>query len=222
MKSRSTIAARTKAACVLFLALGLAACDFAPAPVGEPGIASRTLERVTFSETHRLKIKGDQPVEQLVASVLNIAGPLQYGQFAWNDQVPRGGKVWVLVNLQTQTISVFRGAHEIGTAVALYGVDGKPTPLGRFKVLDMRKDHQSSIYDAEMPFTLRLTNDGIAIHGSDVRAGVGTHGCVGIPLEFASKLFGAAEIGTEVFMVRSSGVGAAPLPVTPVGALATS
>jgi lipoprotein-anchoring transpeptidase ErfK/SrfK len=109
------------------------------------------------------------------------------------------------VNLDTQTISVFRGQHEIGTAVALYGVDGKPTPVGRFRVMERRKDHQSSIYDAEMPYTLKLTNDGIAIHGSDVRAGVGTHGCIGIPLEFAGKLFDAVEVGTEVFTVRSPG-----------------
>jgi lipoprotein-anchoring transpeptidase ErfK/SrfK len=109
---------------------------------------------------------------------------------------------------------VFRGQHEIGTAVALYGVDGKPTPLGGFRVLEMRKDHQSSIYDAEMPYTLKLTDDGIAIHGSDVRAGVGTHGCIGIPLEFASKLFEAVEVGTEVFTVRSSSAGSPPVTAT--------
>jgi lipoprotein-anchoring transpeptidase ErfK/SrfK len=140
---------------------------------------------------------------------------MHYGQFVWNDEVAQGGKVWVLVNLGAQTISVFRGQHEIGTAVALYGVDGKPTPLGRFRVLEMRKDHQSSIYDAEMPYTLKLSNDGIAIHGSDVRAGVGTHGCIGIPLEFASKLFGAVDVGTEVFTVRRSSPDSPPVTAAP-------
>jgi lipoprotein-anchoring transpeptidase ErfK/SrfK len=153
-------------------------------------------------------------LERLVTSVLNVPSPMRYGQFVWNDEVARDGKVWVLVNLDTQTISVFRGQHEIGTAVALYGVDGKPTPLGSFRVLERRKDHQSSIYDAEMPYTLKLTNDGIAIHGSDVRAGVGTHGCIGIPLEFASKLFEAVEVGTEVFTVRSLGPVSPPITAT--------
>jgi lipoprotein-anchoring transpeptidase ErfK/SrfK len=84
--------------------------------------------------------------------------------------------------------------------VALYGVDEKPTPTGQFKVLAKMKDHQSSIYDAEMPYTLRLTNDGIAIHASDVRSGVGTHGCIGVPLEFGSKLFKALQVGAEVII----------------------
>jgi lipoprotein-anchoring transpeptidase ErfK/SrfK len=184
--------------------LAFSACDVSPAAAVDPAVAGYTLERISFPAPRPLLIQGSPAVERLVTSVLNVPYPMQYGQFVWNDTVAQGGKVWVLVNLETQTISVFRGQHEIGTAVALYGVDGKPTPVGSFSVLEMRKDHQSSIYDAEMPYTMKLTNDGIAIHGSDVRAGVGTHGCIGIPLEFASKLFEAAEVGTEVFTVRSA------------------
>jgi lipoprotein-anchoring transpeptidase ErfK/SrfK len=185
----------------------LGACEVAPASAVDPASVGYSLERISFPTPRPLTIEGKPPVERLVKSVLNVPYPMQYGQFVWNEDVAQSGKVWVLVNLEAQTISVFRGQHEIGTAVALYGVDGKPTPLGRFRVLEMRKDHKSSIYDAEMPYTLKLTNDGIAIHGSDVRAGVGTHGCIGIPLEFASRLFEAVEVGTEVFTARSSGPG---------------
>jgi lipoprotein-anchoring transpeptidase ErfK/SrfK len=194
--------------------MSLCACDTAPAAAVDPAAAGYTLERISFRTPRPLTIQGAPALERLVTSVLNVPHPMQYGQFVWNDEVAKDGKVWVLVNLDTQTISAFRGQHEIGTAVALYGVDGKPTPLGRFRVLERRKDHQSSIYDAEMPYTLKLTNDGIAIHGSDVRAGVGTHGCIGIPLEFASKLFEAVEVGTEVFTVRSSSPGSSPVTAT--------
>jgi hypothetical protein len=59
---------------------------------------------------------------------------------------------------------VFRSGHEIATAVILYGADEKPTPTGEFKILQRLKDHRSSLCDAPMPYTLRLTGDGISIH----------------------------------------------------------
>jgi lipoprotein-anchoring transpeptidase ErfK/SrfK len=85
----------------------------------------------------------------------------------------------------------------------LYGADEKETPQGTFRILSKAKDHSSSVYDARMPFTLRLTHDGIAIHGSDVRWGAATHGCVGVPTEFARLLFERAVKGDEVRIMRS-------------------
>jgi lipoprotein-anchoring transpeptidase ErfK/SrfK len=110
--------------------------------------------------------------------------------------------VWVRVDLATQIISVFRSGHEIGTAVILYGTDGLPTPTGKFPILAKLKDHVSATYgDAPMPYTLRLTNDGVSIHGSNVRWGFATHGCVGVPKEFAAKMFDAVSTGDEVLIV---------------------
>lgn len=137
-----------------------------------------------------------------VKSLLNVNGPMEYGQFVWNDDGVPAGPIWVRVDLGGQTISVFRAGHEIGTAVVLYGADEKPTPVGRFKVLAKFKDHRSSIYDAPMPYTLRLTHDGIAIHGSNVRRSAATHGCVGVPTAFAALLFGQLKVGNEVAIVR--------------------
>ena len=54
-----------------------------------------------------------------------------------------------------------------------------------------------------MPYTLQLTHDGVSIHGSNVRPSVATHGCIGIPLEFAHQLFDAIEVGDTVEIVRS-------------------
>jgi lipoprotein-anchoring transpeptidase ErfK/SrfK len=49
-----------------------------------------------------------------------------------------------------------------------------------------------------MPYTLRLTDDGVSIHASSVRWGAATHGCIGVPLPFAERLFNAVRIGDEV------------------------
>jgi lipoprotein-anchoring transpeptidase ErfK/SrfK len=52
-----------------------------------------------------------------------------------------------------------------------------------------------------MPYTLRLSDDGVSIHGSSVRWGAATHGCIGVPLPFAERLFEAAKVGDEVDIV---------------------
>lgn len=52
-----------------------------------------------------------------------------------------------------------------------------------------------------MPYTLQLTNDGVSIHGSTVRWGAATHGCIGVPLEFARRLFNQAKVGDEVTII---------------------
>ncbi len=137
-----------------------------------------------------------------VRSLLNIRRPMQFGDYVWNDLgAPADGVIRVRVDLPRQTVSVFRDGHEIGTAVILYGTDHKPTPTGTFPILMRARQHQSSLYDAEMPYMLRLTNDGVAIHASSVRRGSATHGCIGVPLDFARLLFDQVARGDLVTIV---------------------
>jgi lipoprotein-anchoring transpeptidase ErfK/SrfK len=143
---------------------------------------------------------------QAPRSLLRVDRRMHYGDYVWNDKDVPAGPVLIRVDLRTQLLSVFRAGHEIGTAVALYGADSKQTPLGSFPILWKGKDHRSSLYDAPMPYTLRLTGDGVAIHGSDVRWGAATHGCVGVPTEFAKYLFEQAKVGDIVTIVRSAPV----------------
>jgi hypothetical protein len=139
-----------------------------------------------------------------VSSILAVPGRMQYGDYRWDDKGVAKGPTWVRVDLKSQIISIFRGGDEIGTAVILYGADGLPTPTGKFPILAKLKDHRSQTYDAPMPYTLRLTADGVSIHGSNVRWGYATHGCVGVPTAFAAKLFENVSVGTEVLIVGNA------------------
>lgn len=139
----------------------------------------------------------DRPVKSLLA----VKAPLQFGDYSWDDRGVPAGPTWIRVDLKSQLMSVFRGPHEIGTAVIVYGGDNKETPSGRLHILSKARDHRSSLYDAQMPYTLRLTDDGVSIHASAVRWGAATHGCIGVPLAFAERLFGAAKVGDEVVVV---------------------
>jgi hypothetical protein len=143
--------------------------------------------------------------QRLVHSLLNITRPMRFGDYVWNDSGIPAGRPWVRVDLGRQTISVFRAGHEIGTAVIMYGADIKQTPIGVFPVLDRFAQHRSNLYDADMPYTLRLTNDGVAIHASNVREGYATHGCIGVPLAFARLLFGRMQRGDLVAILPATG-----------------
>ena len=140
----------------------------------------------------------------MVRSILNITKPMHFGDFVWNEDGIPAGNVWVRIDLTKQLLSVFRGGHEIGSAVILYGTDGKATPTGSFTILEKDPNHYSRSYDAPMPYMLRLTTDGVAIHGSNVREGWATHGCIGVPLDFARLLFGAAKKGDPVIILSAS------------------
>jgi hypothetical protein len=145
----------------------------------------------------------------VIKSILPIEGSIRYGDWFWDESAaPRTGKLVITVDLEARVISAFRDGHEIGTAVALLGTQAHPTPLGTFPILTKEKDNVSEKYDnAPMPWTLRLTWDGIAIHGSPVLNGYASHGCVGVPDEFAAKLFAAAKRGDKVIVTRGKMIG---------------
>jgi lipoprotein-anchoring transpeptidase ErfK/SrfK len=157
--------------------------------------------KVPASMAHQAYAEG--VIDRPITTILNVPGKMTYGDFRWDDRGVPAGPTWIRVDLKSQVLSVFRGGQEIGTAVILYGADGVPTPTGRFPILAKLKDHRSQTYDAPMPYTLRLTADGVSIHASDVRWGYATHGCIGVPAAFAAKLFAAASLGDEVFIIRA-------------------
>ncbi|PJG49406.1 L,D-transpeptidase [Sphingobium sp. LB126] len=161
--------------------------------------------------------KQDQPVERtraqpvavdphalMVKRVLPIDGPFRHGDYVWDEGgAPATGPVIITVDLKAQTLSVFRAGYEIGSAVIIYGADDKPSPLGAFPIIQKDADHYSRTYNnAPMPHTLRLTSDGVAIHGSDVQWGNATHGCIGVPKPFAKKLFGVTKLGDLVVITN--------------------
>lgn len=144
----------------------------------------------------------------VIKRVLPITGPIKYGEFHWDDAGVPDGPVVMTVDLEARVLSVFRGGYEIGATAVLLGTQEKPTPLGVFPVIWKKADHYSSIYDgAPMPYTMRLTNDGVAIHGTTVEKGYASHGCVGVPTPFAKKLFGVAKLGDQVYITRGKRIG---------------
>jgi len=174
----------------------------APAAPPAPASAHVAADRIALTPADLREAYAAGLIDRPIKTILNVRGPMTYGDFRWDDKGVPAGPTWIRVDLKSQLLSVFRGGHEIGTAVILYGAGGVPTPMGRFPVLAKLKDHRSATYDAPMPYTLRLTSDGVSIHASSVRWGYATHGCIGVPEAFAAKLFAAASIGDEVLITN--------------------
>jgi lipoprotein-anchoring transpeptidase ErfK/SrfK len=175
-----------------------------PTVVAAPSIAQPpTGDRVFLTKPQLDQAIASGTLDRPVSSLLAVRAPLHFGDYSWDDRGVPAGPTWVRVDLGSQLMSVFRGGHEIGTAVIVYGGDNKQTPAGKLHILAKARDHRSSLYDAQMPYTLRLTGDGVSIHASSVRWGAATHGCIGVPFPFAERLFDAARVGDEVVVVGS-------------------
>lgn len=148
------------------------------------------------------------PEPLVVKRILQIDGPISFGDYYWDtDGVAQDGPLVITVDLEAQTMSVFRDGYEIGATAIIYGADEKPTPLGHFTITQKKVHHISNLYGAPMPYMMRLTNDGIAIHASEIDARNATHGCIGVPIEFAKLIFAQAKLGDRVIITRGKRLG---------------
>jgi lipoprotein-anchoring transpeptidase ErfK/SrfK len=165
--------------------------DSAPVPAAP---VARTTEPAAPVAVADYPVRGELPVGRL----------LRPGEWAWTDgSVPIAGEALIVVNLRGQTLSLYRGGYEIGRARIIYGADEKPTPVGTFPILEKDAVHFSNLYGgAPMPHMLRLTRDGVSIHGSEIAEDLVTHGCVGLPRQFAGMLFRQVKVGDRVVVWR--------------------
>jgi hypothetical protein len=136
----------------------------------------------------------------VVKSILPIPGPIKFGQYYWDESKGQPGPLVITVDLAARVLSVFEDGHEIGATAILKGYGDKPTPVGVFPITQKDAAHISSIFDVPMPWMLRLTNDGVSIHGSKVERGYATNGCIGVPDPFARNLFRVAHLGDKVII----------------------
>ena len=159
-----------------------------------PGLAVLILTGMAHAAT---------PASFAVNTVWQLDEPMQIGDYAWDDEGAPAGPIRIVVDLSAEMLYVYRGGVEIGRSSILYGYDQKPTPTGIFPIMQKRAEHYSSTYGgAPMPYMMRLTRSGVAIHGSQVEDGYATHGCVGLPEEFAALLFAQARVGDRVLITR--------------------
>jgi hypothetical protein len=127
------------------------------------------------------------------------AEKLKPGEWVLKPEIALDGPVLVYVDLSRQLATVYRNGVRIGVSTISSGKDGYETPTGVFTILQKDKDHRSRTYDnAPMPFQLRLTWKGVALHAGNLPGFPASHGCVRLPMAFAKKLFEITPMGGTV------------------------
>lgn len=124
---------------------------------------------------------------------------LKEGEFIWEGDLEPEGPVVVVVSLPEQMAYVYRNGVRIGVTTASTGKQGHGTPTGVFTILNKDQHHRSKTYgNAPMPYSERLTWDGVALHAGELPGYPSSHGCVHLPSEFARLLFDITHVGTTV------------------------
>ncbi len=111
----------------------------------------------------------------------------------------------IVVNLAKQEAYAYENNKLVLKGWISSGREEFKTPQGRYRVLAKEKFHISNEWPkptggAEMPYMLRLTWSGIALHLGYVPNRPASHGCVRLKNGFAQELFKWADIGTRVII----------------------
>lgn len=142
-----------------------------------------------------------QPANNSYLTIAEKAAALGPGQYVWDPNSVSSGPLFMTIDLTAQRLMVYRNGVLFAASAISTGSLGRETPTGAFTILEKKVMHRSTTYDnAPMPYMQRLTSKGIAIHAGDLPGYPASHGCIRLPNEFAKRLYGVTEIGTQVMI----------------------
>jgi lipoprotein-anchoring transpeptidase ErfK/SrfK len=154
---------------------------------------------VTLATTAALMALATAPSANAAAKQARPARPTE-------ATAPRAGgePIMAIVSIKSQQVTIYDADGWILRAPVSTGIKGRETPAGVFAVVEKNKDHHSSLYDdAWMPNMLRITWNGVALHGGPLPGYAASHGCIRMPYGFAEKLFDKVPMGMRVIIAPS-------------------
>jgi lipoprotein-anchoring transpeptidase ErfK/SrfK len=130
---------------------------------------------------------------------------LKAGEYRWWPELAPEGPMVMVVSLPEQRLYVYRNGVRIGVSTVSTGRRGFETGTGVFPILEREREHFSNLYDnAPMPFMLRLTWSGTALHAGKIPGYPASHGCIRLPAAFAETLYDASRRGVIVVVADAS------------------
>jgi lipoprotein-anchoring transpeptidase ErfK/SrfK len=107
----------------------------------------------------------------------------------------------IAVSIGSQRVKIYDANGLFAEAPVSTGMPGHPTPQGVFSVIEKDRYHHSNIYSgAPMPFMQRITWGGVAMHAGVLPGYPASHGCIRMPNDFATKMWGWTKMGARVFV----------------------
>jgi lipoprotein-anchoring transpeptidase ErfK/SrfK len=135
----------------------------------------------------------------------------------------------VEIRIGEQHVYVYQGDDVAGDSPVTTGKPGHDTPPGHYQVMVKDIDHKSNLYGvfldangnvidgnasagqappsggvydaADMPYYMRLRDDGVGMHAGYLPGYPASHGCIRLPHAFAELLYSNISVGTPVDIV---------------------
>jgi lipoprotein-anchoring transpeptidase ErfK/SrfK len=109
------------------------------------------------------------------------------------------GPLVIAISIDQQRLKVYDANGLFAESPVSTGMKGHTTPMGAFSVIQKNKYHKSNIYSgAPMPYMQRITWSGIAMHAGMLPGYPASHGCIRMPMAFATKMWGWTRMGARV------------------------
>ena len=129
---------------------------------------------------------------------------------AWGGE--EATKKEIRVFIEGQVLVAIENNEEVYSFDIVTGRDGKETTAGTYPISRKHEKYTSKTYGSEMPYTMFFTEDGKAIHGTQMATlrsylhaylteSVGSQGCIGLTDDNAKALFEWAPVGTPVVVI---------------------
>lgn len=111
------------------------------------------------------------------------------------------GPLVINISIERQTLRVFDANGLFAETPVSTGMRGHSTPMGVFSIIQKNKWHKSNIYSgAPMPYMQRITWSGIALHAGALPGYPASHGCIRMPMAFATRIWGWTRMGARVII----------------------
>jgi lipoprotein-anchoring transpeptidase ErfK/SrfK len=153
----------------------------------------------------------------------------QLWPYMWNPQ-PDEPITHIVINIAQQMVFVYQGDHLAAKSPVTTGKPGHETPTGHFSIIAKDINHKSNLYGytedaqgnlvddnanagekqlpagvvydaADMPYYMRVREDGTGMHGGYLPGYPASHGCIRLPHAFAELLYSNVSVGVPVDIV---------------------
>ena len=104
----------------------------------------------------------------------------------------------IVISIKDQHATLYEHDQPTFSTRVSTGRKGYPTPRGEYVITDKRRVWQSTLYDAEMPYFMRLSGSDIGLHEGVVPRGPASHGCIRVPSAAARNLYARMRPGDPV------------------------
>ena len=111
----------------------------------------------------------------------------------------------IVIDLSEQKAYAYEDGYVVFEGRISSGKIARETPNGEFTILQKKRHHKSNLWPkpnggAKMPYMMRLTNSGIAMHLGYVPNKPASHGCIRLRKGFAQKMYRWARVGMLVYI----------------------